>query len=295
MCSLIDHFQSIFKNYAPHMPIFWVIFLLTLNFTILRSVRNTLAVADLGGGAHLIPWFELLGALPATFLMTWLLTKLMNRFCLRSVFLITLFGFLILFVLFCAVYPFLIIWPQKALCTAFSLFFYSLTELWKPALINILFWGLINNHLTIDAARNLYAFLLLGASLGALCAGPLLKICNSKASWTILHLSSRRWTHSFILIVFVLLISGLFHRWLYVRLAHRFAEFQTNSTQSPHSLFECLRTPAASKSLLLLSGIVLADYISYSLAEVIFLDVLKQKYPHPCDYCQFLGHLLFLL
>src|SRR5262249_7037543 len=35
----------------------------------------------------------------------------------------------------------------------------------------------------------------------------------------------------------------------------------------------------------------LADYIAYSLGEVIFLDVLKKKYSSPCDYCAFLGNL----
>lgn len=46
---------------------FNIFLLLNLNFTILRSLRNTLAVIDLGSGAHFIPVFELFGAMPATF------------------------------------------------------------------------------------------------------------------------------------------------------------------------------------------------------------------------------------
>ena len=163
----------------PFLLMFWVIFCLSLNFTILRSVRNTLAVVDLGNGSQMIPFFELFGALPAAILTTWVLTKLMNRFSLRSVFLITLMGFLTFFLLFaCLIYPFFIEWQKKALdsatfspslvkgCgTAFSMLFYCLAELWKPALINILFWGLINNHVTIGNAKNLYAFLLFRGKL----------------------------------------------------------------------------------------------------------------------------------
>jgi AAA family ATP:ADP antiporter len=263
-------------------------------------------VVDLGNGSHLIPCFELFGALPSAILTTWVLTKLMNRFSLRYVFLITLMGFLALFLLFaCLIYPFFIEWQKKALdsttfspsfvkgCgTTFSMLFYCLAELWKPALINILFWGLINNHLTVGNAKNLYAFLLLGASIGALFAGPILKACNSEASWTILHLSSRKWTHAFMLTTFVLLFVGLITAFLYDRLYLRFSQHQKNDTPPTYpslSLQDSFRLCMTSTPLLLLSGIVIADYIAYSLGEVIFLDILKKKYPSPCDYCVFLG------
>lgn len=292
----------------PFFSMFWVIFCLSFNFTILRSVRNTLAVVDLSQGSQTIPFFELCGALPAAILITWVLTKLLNHFSLRSVFFITLMGFLTFFLLFASlIYPFLIEWQKNALenaifsptfvkgCgTAFSMLFYCLAELWKPALINILFWGLINDHVTIEEAKKLYAFLLLAASFGALFAGPVLKICNSKLSWTILHLSSRQWTHAFMLIILVLILVGLITAFLYNRLYLQLLEHKKRDvppTQFSFSLQESFRLCRTSKSLLLLSGIVLADYIAYSLGEVIFLDILKKKYPSPCDYCAFLGNL----
>ena len=292
----------------PFLLMFGVIFGLSLNFTILRSVRNTLAVVDLSAGSHMIPFFELFGALPAAILTTWVLTKLMNRFSLRRVFSITLMGFLTFFLLFaCLIYPFFIEWQKKALdnalfspslvkgCgTGFSMLFYCLAELWKPALINILFWGLINNHVTVGDAKNLYAFLLLGASFGALLAGPILKICNSESSWTLLHLSSRQWTHAFMLIIFVILLVGLITAFLYNRLCVQFSQQKkshTPSSQLSLSLQNSFQLCMTSKSLLLLSGIVIADYIAYSLGEVIFLDILKKTYPNPCDYCTFLGNL----
>jgi ATP:ADP antiporter, AAA family len=36
---------------------------------------------------------------------------------------------------------------------------------------------------------------------------------------------------------------------------------------------------------------VIADYIAYSLGEVIFLDVLKLQFPNPTDYCNYMGTL----
>ena len=58
---------------------FGIVSLLNINYAILRSARNALAVADLGGGARSIPWFELCGTMPGAILMTLGLTWLLNR------------------------------------------------------------------------------------------------------------------------------------------------------------------------------------------------------------------------
>ena len=65
---------------------FSITMLLNINFTILKSVRNTLAVVDLGIGASTIPIFELFGALPCSILMTWGLSLLMQDFYTQSIF-----------------------------------------------------------------------------------------------------------------------------------------------------------------------------------------------------------------
>jgi ATP/ADP translocase len=76
---------------------FSITMLLNINFTILKSVRNTLAVVDLGIGASTIPIFELFGALPCSILMTWGLSLLM-RISIHKVFLIAMAIFLGFFV-----------------------------------------------------------------------------------------------------------------------------------------------------------------------------------------------------
>ena len=226
--------------------------------------------------------------------MTWLLARWITSFSLRKVFIITMSGFLLFFVLFsCFIYPYLITWQKSVseasvISTCFSMLFYVIAELWKPALINILFWGLLNQTLSNSDAKRLYAPLFLGSSLGAVLAGPVLMVCNSENSWRWFHLSSEKWTHSLIVISFVLVFIGMAALWLYDRLYHCLKpEIFSESLSLNRSLRECVR----SKPLLLLSGIVLADYIAYSLGEVVFLDILKRKFPHPCDYCRYLGYL----
>jgi AAA family ATP:ADP antiporter len=48
-----------------------------------------------------------------------------------------------------------------------------------------------------------------------------------------------------------------------------------------------------SRYLLLLGWITIADYVAYTLGEVIFLDVLKQKFPDPRQYANYNGKLAF--
>src|SRR5688572_24187347 len=135
------------KSALSYFLMFSIIFLLSLNFTILRSVRNTVAVADLGLGAHTIAFFELFGALPAAVLVTWILAKVMNRFSLKALFIFVLGSFLAFFILFSFVlHPFFV----KSGAFVFSMLFYTIAELWKPVLINVLFWGLVNQNIGLE-------------------------------------------------------------------------------------------------------------------------------------------------
>ncbi|MBS0629108.1 MAG: hypothetical protein JSS30_02645 [Verrucomicrobia bacterium] len=242
--------------------------LLNIDFTILKSVRNTLAVSQ-GNGAATIPIFELFGGLPGSIFMTWGLSWLLNHFQIHKVFLITITAFLAFFLIFAIGH-----------LIQLSFIFYVMGELWKPALAIILFWGLINQHIPKEEAKKLYGPLMLASSLGAVAAGPIVSLCTTSKQWNI-ALSS---------MMLVVAILGAIAALLYYRLWQYFSHtpVQTSSTFSlKESTSICLRNP----QLRLLSWIVIADYIAYSLGEVIFLDVLHKSYPNACDYCQYLGNL----
>ena len=74
------------KSNVLFFLMFGIVCLLNVNYVILRSARNALAVADLGGGASSIPWFELCGTMPGAVLMTLGLTWLLNRYHIQKVF-----------------------------------------------------------------------------------------------------------------------------------------------------------------------------------------------------------------
>lgn len=281
---------------------FGISLLLNLNFTILRSMRTTLAVVDLGGGAHAIPFFELFGAMPCAFFMTWCLTHLINRFSFEKVFQITIVFFMGFFLCFN-----FLIYPHLSLLQAWgitgdlvrmmiSMLFYSLAELWKPALVIILFWGLLNASTRLQDAKKLYAPLMLSGSLGSILAGQITSFCSSDAAWRFFSLGTERWQYALNSMTLVIVLSGSLAAVLYSRLFRSLCKENENLVYNPSmtgtfSLQEAISFCYNFQPLRLLSWIVIADYIAYSLGEVLFLDILKKKFSDPADYCQYLGNL----
>ena len=282
---------------------FAIFLLLNLNFAVLRSVRSTLAVADLGGGAHWVPTFELFGAMPGAFIMTWSLAQVLKRYSIEKVFFATLALFLSFFLLFSTViYPYLQTLNVSSngghiLLPAFSMLFYTMSELWKPALGVILFWGLVNQYLPVAQAKKLYAPLMLGGSVGTILSGAIIQVCTSESLWGLKSSSPDHWKYSFNAIIAVVVVIGLATAALYHLLWKEFtsslykldSDIPTPKEEPLTSgkVLSCLKDP----QLRLLSWIVVADYFAYSLGEVIFLGIAKMLYTNPSDYCNFMGTL----
>jgi AAA family ATP:ADP antiporter len=286
---------------------FGIVCLLNANYAILRSARNALTVADLGGGAGSIPWYELCGTMPGAVLMTFALTWLLNRYSIHRVFFITLSIFVGFFLFFAiGIYPSLHFWKETILAWHWlpiresaayflpqfvSLLFFVMAELWKIALLTILFWGLVNQYVPLEAAKRNYAPLMLGGSVGTILAAPLISLCTSDL------VSGKSWSHSLILMMGSLALLSLMTWWLFSLLWRQLAGLQPAAKEKPKeeplSVWESIRIVLRSKYLLLLAWITIADYIAYALGEVIFLDILKQKFPDPREYCDFMGKLSF--
>jgi ATP:ADP antiporter, AAA family len=274
---------------------FGISFLLSVAFTILRSLRYTLVVADLGGGAHLIPLFELCGGLPTAAGITWLMARLMNRYRMSQVFMITLAGFIGFFALFGAwIYPFVAQAYrdgslQQVVAGGLMMLFYAMAECWKPALATVLFWGLTNRYLPLAEAKRLYAPVLVAGSLAHVVAGPIISLSTSE--W--LLPSTERWASALYLLLTAVAILGgiaaLFYHRLQNLLSRQYPAAEAE--RRPAAFAESSRTTWKSPQLRLLSWMVIADYIAYGLGEVIYLDALKLRYPDPADYCHFMGHL----
>ena len=267
---------------------FGIVCLLNISYTILRSARNALVVADLGGGARSIPWFELCGTMPGAILMTFCLTYLLNRHSIRRVFFIVIAVFTIFFLTFAiGVYPLLTspvlgsFVPKVA-----SMTFFVMAELWKIALLTVLFWGLVNQYVPIEKAKTFYAPLMLGGSMGTILAGPMITLCTK-------NLGNASWSESLALLMGTLALISVVTGWLFHKLWNYFSSLPRIQKEKKEeiSLWSSIQACLKSRYLLLLGWVTIADYIAYALGEVVFFDLLKTKFPNPKDYCAFMGKL----
>lgn len=288
---------------ALFFRMFGLVALLNINYALLRSARNALAVADLGGGAGMIPWFELLGTMPGAVLMTLCLSWMLNRFSIQRVFFVTLTFFVSFFLVFVlAVHPFLHAWEATILSTSWlpgkemlahflpqlvSMLFFVMAELWKIALFTVLFWGMVNQYVPVEKAKAYYAPLMLGSSLGTILAGPIISFCTADV------ISNRSWSVSLILIMGALTGFSVLIAYLFRQLSDSLSSLERRKQEEKKtvSMWEGLRICFQSPYLLLLAWVTIADYVAYALGEVVFLDLLKQKFPDPRDYCDYMGKL----
>lgn len=297
----------------------FIVALINVNFSILRSMRNALVVADTGGSATFIPYFELFGTFPASILLTWILSRLMRVCSFRFIFSATMLFFLSFFIVFAFwIYPhreeirallegklgilfgldrFKVVfthWPDMV--------FYIMSELWKVALLSVIFWGFLNQKLSLEQAKRFYPPLLLGSSIGTMLAGPITVFCTSLFSWNLFPLSFQRWQHSLYMLTIFLILCGLMTLGLFSFLYRKLKPVQIirlpDHKSEPFSkkllsLSSSLRFLMQSRYLSSLLLIVVAEYICYALGELIFLETLKSRYPSPSDYCQYMGTLSF--
>lgn len=297
------------QNWRRNTLLLCVVVLLNTAFTMLRNIRSTLAVADVGGTAALIPYYELLGTVPAAIALSWLLARFLRRWSVPKLFALTLCAFCFFFFLYVAfLYPF---WRQQIfeekpawwggvffLHMPIMLFF-AVAELWKVALFSILLWGYVNQQMPLANAKVLYAPMMLGTSLGAILAQPLTKVCSASPlfiPWTVDHWHASFCTQMLAIAALSGVILLLF--WTLIRefkssygeenvLLARKAEASAPQLGLKSSILHTLRSPY----LRALGMIVIADYIVYSLVEVVFLDKLKLRYPNPEDYCSAMAQL----
>ena len=305
---------------------FIIVCLINANFSILRSMRNALVVADTGGSAAFIPYFELFGTFPASILLTWGLSRLMRFFSPRFIFSMTMTFFLTFFIVFAFwIYPYreeihTLLESKLGLFVGFSRFkvvfthwpdmvFYIMSELWKVALLSVIFWGFLNQNLSLEQAKRFYPPLLLGTSIGTILAGPVTIFCTSHFSWNFFALSSQRWQHSLYLLTLFLLLCGFLTLFSFSRLFKKLQigkplpiqEHSVEPTPKKEpfssrllSLSSSLRFLLKSPYLSALFLIVIAEYVCYSLGRVNFPRDPEKQISHSFRLLPIYGKPVFL-
>ena len=147
------------------LPMFFLFFFISFNYTVLRDTKDTLIVTASGSGAEAIPFLKVWGVLPFAILFMILYAKLSNKLSKPALFYTTITPFIVFFALFATViYPAREFLHPHALADSmqaylpqgmmglvamfrnwtFSLF-YIMSELWGSVALSLLFWGFAND------------------------------------------------------------------------------------------------------------------------------------------------------
>jgi len=294
-------------------------FLISFSYNALRACKDTLVVTAPDSGAEAIPFIKVWAILPGAFLLTFLFTRLANRFGREKVFYIMMsifLGFFLLFtfVLFPAqdyIHPTGLAAKIQSILPAgfkgliamfrhwtFTLY-YVMSELWGTAILQVLFWGFANEVTNVSEAKRFYGLLMIGANIAGTFSGQAAVLLSNMTFLPFIPYGKCSWDQSLLFLNSLVIISGILtifiFRWLcknVISLAEAKAPPVEKIKMSMRKNFAYL---AKSKYLICISLIVLTYNIAINLIEVVWKNQIKEVYPNPSEYNMYMGEVMTIM
>ncbi len=291
------------------LPMMLMLFLICFNYSILRNLKDAVVVTAKSSGAEVIPFIKVWVLLPMAILLTFIFTRLSNRYSQERVFYLMISSFLVFFGLFAFVfYPLRDIlhpheWADylesilpagfKGLIAMFRnwtfTIFYVICELWGSIILTVLFWGFANEVTKMAEARRFYSMLGVVASLAAIIEGI---AANSLAD-------DKSWDQTLVILVTTIIICGCLtmavFRWMnkYVlndpsfnALHQAKKEMKAKQKLSMRESFYYLYN---SKYLICIAILVVSYNLVINLVEIVWKDQLSQLYSSPLEYNRYMN------
>lgn len=311
--------RSELKKFIPMLLIYALI---VFNYSMLRLTKDTLVMTAKASGAAAIPFIKFWALLPMALALTFIFTRLSNKFRREQLFYIMMSIFVGFFALFAFVlYPLrdyvhphaTADWLQSHLPIgaqgfiaifrnwSFTLF-YVMSELWGTTIMTVLFWGFANEVTSVSDAKRYYAILGVGANLATVLAGKAV-IFLSDNIINFPFYAHDRWGQCLSLISSVVVGSGLLSILLF-----RWVNRTCFASEDPKPEKGAVHVPkfrmgmrknfaylAKSKYLICIAIIVIAYNISLNMVEVIWKDQLVQRFPVPSELNAFNGQVLICI
>lgn len=305
------------------LPLLLIFALICFNYSVLKATKDALVITAPGSGAEAIPFIKVWVILPAALLITYLFTRLFNRFSQETVFYIMIGSFLSFFLLFAFVlYPLRnFIHPtivadrlQEALPLGFSglisvfrnwsyTLFYVMSELWGTAIMSVLFWGFANEITSVVEAKRYYGILTVGANIATIVSGHITILLSIQAFDLSYIFGTDRWGQSLGLVTFVVVTAGLLamgiFRWYHKRVInrdHTLKKLQNERIEQKKSMKLGMRKNfaylAKSKYLICIAILVIAFNIAINMIEIVWKDQIKELYSNPNDFNAYMGKVL---
>lgn len=299
------------KKFLPMLGIF---FFLSLNYNILRNLKDTLVVTAPDSGAEVIPFIKVYIMFPLAVAMTALFAWLSRKISREKIFYSIVSFFLLFFAFFITVlYPYqhffhpstsadylqgvlpqgfyglIAMYRYWTFCA-----FYAMSELWSNIILFVLFWAFANEITRISEAKRFYGLLGLGANIAGIVAGQI-------SIWCAMQIVTgpdvdpiQTWQANINMLVSVVLVSGVLAlallRWMHVSVLTdaRFycPEKAKARKKNKHqfTLKESFIYIKNSPYLMSIAMIVIAYNLVINLVEVIWKHEVRALYPNPIDF-----------
>lgn len=300
----------------------FMFFLISFNYNALRAYKDSMVVTAPHSGAEAIPFIKVWAILPAAILLTFLFTRLANRFSREKVFYIMMclflaFFFVFTFILFPAqdyLHPNELADKLQALLPSgfkgliaifrnwtFTLF-YVMSELWGTAILTVLFWGFANEVTNVKEARRYYGILMIGANIAGIFSGQASIYFSGNIYIPSLPYGKDAWEQSVFFLNCAIIVAGVItiaiFRWLnrhVIRPTENAKPENLRTEKVKMSMRKNFSYLAKSKYLICIAAIVVAYNVAINLVEVVWKNQIKQVFPNPNEYNVYMGEVMTLM
>jgi AAA family ATP:ADP antiporter len=308
------------------IPMLIIFFLISFDYNILRTLKDSLLITAKGSGAEVIPFVKVWGVFPGAVLMTLWFTWLSNRLSSEKVFYFVIGLFLSYFFVFTfLLYPLRdMIHPHesadqlqlllpagfKGLVAMYRYWsftiFYVMSELWSSTVLSVLFWGFANQVTKLGEAKRFYGLFGVGANFSGIIAGQVSVFCcyytRRGGSFPI---GEDAWHQSLVMMVSLVIVAGLLalgmFRWMNKNILtdRRFYDLVSVKTEGEVTGKLSLRQSFAylfkSNYLLCIAVVVIGYNLVINLTEVMWKHQVKELYPDPNDYTLYMNNIVSII
>ncbi|MGZ3633752.1 MAG: Npt1/Npt2 family nucleotide transporter, partial [Parachlamydiaceae bacterium] len=301
------------------IPMLIIFFLISFNYNVLRTMKDTLVMYAPASGAEVLPFIKVWAMFPSTLLVTFVFTRLSNRFSRMTVTYVLMSFFLVYFALFVGVlYPYreslepttLVSFLQQWLPLSFKwpilmfqnwIFtsFYVMAELWSNIVFFVLIWGFANQVTRLSEAKRFYGLLGVGANFSGILAGQASVFLSRMSFNPTFPYGETKWEQSMLFLVLMVIAAGVvvlgLLRWMQNHVLNDPVYYDPmeakaeGRVQGRLSMREAFKYLLRSRYLLFLALIVISYNIVINLTEVIWKYEVKELYPDQSAYSVYMN------
>ncbi len=303
------------------LPMFFMFFFISIVYSTLRNIKDTLVLTAPGSGAEALPFIKTFCVVPAALILMIIYAKLSNVLSKAKLFYATVIPFLLFFLLFG-----FFLYPEKEhfhlsqeTANAIAAFlpagwsglvaalrnwtyslFYIFAELWGSFILSLLFWGFANDITKVTEAKRFYGLFGLGANLALVCVKPLVHYVNgltSGAATSASALTQDPWQLQLNYYTAVFVIAGIMvmviYHWMQknvltdARFYDQTDQVKVKKEKPKLSLWDSVKFLGQSRYVLFIAILVLAYNISINLIEVTWKNQLTLLYPNKLDFSNY--------